>query len=281
MKLSELLPLTAIRIKFKLLTLLNKRKAAESAFELFCTPLDKAPIRRPSVFNNSEALRFNFNGNKIRGYIWNLDKPHTILILHGFGSAAYKFHRYVSLLIAKGYRVIAVDAPAHGSSEGETVNALEYSELIQFIAQKYGPIDGYLAHSFGGIALSLALEQIPHSAHNKMVLIAPATETTTAIDLAFKMLHLNNSKVKKEFYKIIEQKSGHPVEWFSIKRAMQQIQAQVLWVHDELDDITPFKDAVAVKTLAYPNIEFLFTNGLGHRKIYHDQAVKDKVVDFL
>ena len=70
-------------------------------------------------------------------------------------------------------------------------------------------------------------------------------------------------------------------EWFSIARAMKNITAQVLWIHDEDDDITPMKDAIKVKEANFPNIHFHITNGLGHRKIYGDLTIKNKVLDFL
>ena len=73
---------------------------------------------------------------------------------------------------------MAFDAPAHGYSDGKMVNAVIYSMMIREIASIYGMPDGFIAHSFGGIALSLALENLPHSIDTRVVLIAPATETT-------------------------------------------------------------------------------------------------------
>jgi pimeloyl-ACP methyl ester carboxylesterase len=203
------------------------------------------------------------------------------LILHGFGSAAHNFHNYIAPLIIKDYEVIAFDAPAHGNSEGDRINAVQYSEMIEKVDELFGPINGYIAHSFAGIALSLAMEKSNHQEDTRIVFIAPATETTTAIEGAFKMLKINNTQVRDLFHKIIFEKSGHPTEWFSIKRAMNNIKATVLWIHDELDDITPLDDALKVKSANFPNIRFLITNGLGHKKIYRDNNIKNEVIDFL
>ncbi len=255
--------------------------AAEKAFELFCTPFMQSAARTPAIFEQAEALQFELNGLKVNGFRWNAGQPHTILILHGFGSAAHKFHVYIAPLMAKGYQVIAFDAPAHGSSEGDTINAIQYSEMIGSVVELYGPIKGYIAHSFAGIALSLAIEKTIHNAETHIVLIAPATETSTAIDAAFTMLHIQNAAVRKEFDNIIFEKSGHPSEWFSIKRAMQQIAASVLWIHDEDDDITPLADALLVKKQHFPNIRFIITKGLGHKKIYRDNHIKNEIIDFL
>ncbi len=266
--------------------MVSKRKAAEQAFQLFSTPFLRS--KRKGDPKNAELLNFKMRlpgGKKdeinIHGYRWNHPQAVKVLILHGFGSAAGKFERYVPPLVKKGYEVLAFDAPAHGSSDGKTTNAVEYSEMIKQVIKDYGPIQGFIAHSFGGIALSLALEQTAHDEHTRIVFIAPATETTSAVDGAFALLKINDAAVRQEFDKIIFNISGKETAWFSIRRAMNNIKAKILWVHDEDDDITPLSDALKVKEDAHPNIEFVITKGLGHRKIYHDAAIKKKVAEFL
>ncbi|MEI7735267.1 MAG: alpha/beta hydrolase, partial [Ferruginibacter sp.] len=167
-----------------------------------------------------------------------------------------------------------------GNSEGASTNALQYAEMIQKVNAIYGPVNGYIAHSFGGIGLSLAMENMPHDASTKIVFIAPATETTSAIDGALTMLNINDAAIRKAFDDIIMEKSGHPTEWFSVRRAVKNITAEILWIHDEDDDITPLSDAVKVKEDHHNNIQFIITKGLGHRKIYHDAAVKKAVANF-
>ncbi|MEI2708411.1 MAG: hypothetical protein V9E96_05255 [Chitinophagaceae bacterium] len=48
------------------------------------------------------------------------------------------------------------------------------------VEKKYGNITHLMAHSMGGIAAALATEELTHI--EKLVLIAPATETPRAID---------------------------------------------------------------------------------------------------
>jgi len=279
MKLTQRLAIGYIQTKFKLLSALSKRKAAEKAFVVFGTPFMKSVSKAP--VKNAELIHFHLNQKKMNGYRWNHPQERKVLVLHGFGSAAHKFEDYATLLVAEGFEVLAFDAPAHGNSEGDTTNAIEYSEMIKEVLEKFGPIENFIAHSFGGISLSLALEQVPHTQNTKIVFIAPATETTSAVDGAFKMLKLKNEKVRSEFEKIIFEISGKETAWFSIRRAMQHIKASVLWVHDEDDDITPWADALKVKEDNHPNIQFILTKGLGHRKIYHDESVKKQVISFL
>ena len=62
---------------------------------------------------------------------------------------------------------------------------------------------------------------------------------------------------------------------------MYNIKASVLWIHDEDDVITPWTDALKVKEDNHPNIKFVLTKGLGHQKIYHNDAVKTMLVNFM
>ena len=279
MKLTQRLAIGYVQTKFKLLSAISKKKAAEKALVVFGTPFMKS-IRKAPI-KNAEVIHFQLNNKKMNGYRWNHPQPQKALILHGFGSAAHKFEDYALLLIEKGFEVLAFDAPAHGNSEGDTTNAIEYSEMIQEVMERFGPIENFIAHSFGGISLSLALEQVTHDANTKVVFIAPATETTSAVDGAFKMLKLKNETVRNEFEKIILNLTGKNVAWFSMRRAMDHIKASLLWVHDEEDDITPWADALKVKEDNHPNIKFVCTKGLGHRKIYHDDNIKKQVIDFM
>lgn len=287
MKFAQRLAIRYIRTKFKLLAAISKKKAAEQAFDLFCTPQRRNKKALPKIFGQAENLSFRLDGMLIKGWRWKAetqDLPASgkrAMIIHGFESSVINFDRYVKPLVKKGYEVLAFDAPAHGESSGKTVNAVEYGAMIREVISLYGPVDAFICHSFGGIAISLLLEQMHHDANTKLVLIAPATETVTAVDGAFRMLGIRSKRIRQKFDHIIYEKSGRETAWFSIRRAMQNIQASVLWIHDEDDDITPLEDALRVKADNHHNIRFIITKGLGHRKIYRSDEVVDTIVKFL
>ena len=279
MKLLQRLAIGYIRTKFKLLALVSKEKVAKEAFRLFCTPQIRSVNKVP--LQNAEPVSFMLEDTCIRGYRWNHPQQKKALILHGFNSAAHKFADYALALSAKGYEVLAFDAPAHGRSGGTMTNGVEYSRMIKQVYEDFGPIDSFIAHSFGGIGLGLALEEIEHDKATRVVFIAPATETTSAVNSAFALLKLNDQKVQEEFHRLIYNISGKETGWFSIRRAMRRINASVLWVHDEEDDITPWADAEKVKEDNHPHVRFVITKGLGHQRIYRDDAIKKEVTGFL
>jgi pimeloyl-ACP methyl ester carboxylesterase len=183
-------------------------------------------------------------------------------------------------LVKKGYEVLAFDAPAHGRSSGKRITAVIYRDLIKYIHQQYGPVQSYMGHSLGGFVLSLALAEMPHDKNYRAVFIAPSAETSTAITNFFQLIQLDD-KVRKEFENVILKISGHPVSWFSISRTLKNIQAEILWVHDETDQVTPVRDALKVKAENHSNVQFVLTKGLGHSRIYRDPAVIGTIVDFL
>lgn len=280
MKLTQRLALKYIRTKFKLLSAISKRKAAEKLFKLFCTPQYRNRKKLPPVFDKSEKLHFTFEGNTIRGYRWNYPSEKKVLILHGYESSVINFDRYVRPLIRKGYEVLAFDAPAHGRSTGKMINAVIYKNLIHHINDTYGPITSFIAHSLGGLAASLFMEEIKHDESYRVVLIAPAVETTTAINSYFKFLRLSDD-LRTEFDAMIEQVGGKRPEWYSIARASKNIKASVLFLQDTDDDMTPIKDVEPIIEKAYPNFRFMITEGLGHRRIHRDNKCSKAIIEFL
>ena len=272
--------LSYIRTKFKLISLLSAKKAARKAMQLFCTPQYRNRKKLPPVFEKAEKLNFHFEGYEIKGYRWNHPSDKKLLILHGFESSVINFDRYIKPLTKAGYEVLAFDAPAHGRSSGKQINVVLYKNFVLYIDKKYGPIKNFMAHSFGGLALSLALEEKEADKEMKIVFIAPAAESTTAINTFFSMLQLNIS-VREEFDNLIEALGGHRPEWFSISRVAEKLKAKVLWLQDKDDKMTPFTDVEPVIKKKYPNFHFVISEGLGHRRIYRDNNSARTILKFL
>jgi pimeloyl-ACP methyl ester carboxylesterase len=285
MKLAQKLAINYTRSILHILALVSRKKAARKAYDLFCTPQRRSKNKSTELFNKGERLSFRLSGNRIRGHRW---LPHhlkgtpikKVLLIHGFESSSKNFDFYIPLLLRKGYEVLAFDAPAHGQSGGKQINLALYIRTLAAIHDKFGPIQSFLAHSFGGLAITHFLENIPYDEKTKLVLIAPATESKTSIDQFFHFLQLDWG-TRTEFDNLIFEKIGSRPEDLSIRRAMKNSRVKVLWFHDQEDQITPLKDALPVKEEHPENIELIITNGLGHRKIYKNVDVIKKAVDFL
>jgi pimeloyl-ACP methyl ester carboxylesterase len=152
--------------------------------------------------------------------------------------------------------------------------------MLATVLEKYGPVEHFVAHSFGGLAIAHTLEKMLPPDGARIALIAPATETSSAIDRFFRIFGLG-STVRRHFDDIVFKKGGYPLEHYSIRRAMKNFRATILWIHDETDKVTPISDALKVRDDGYPDLEFVVTNGLGHRRIYKDPEMVKKVVSFI
>ena len=279
-KLGQQLAIGYYRTKFKILSALSNKKTAELALDLFSTPQFRYKQKLPGIFNEAEKLQFTHYGETVTGYRWNRGGHRKVLIVHGFNSSVAKFDRYIRPLMKKGYEVLAFDAPAHGYSTGKKLNAVVFRDMVTYIHKEYGPIRSYMGHSFGGLAICLALEEIGHTDDVRIVLIAPATESKTAIDTFFSFMKLND-EVRKEFEDLIFRLRNKPPDWYSASRAVENLKAKILWCHDEDDPLTPWTDAKKVMDKQHHNIEFIVTKGLGHRRIYRDNNVFKAIIEFL
>lgn len=281
MKLQQKLAINFLRSQIALLSLISKKKAAAKAFEIFCTTNGKRNYKPTELFAAAGQLQFTFDNLKIKGYRWNVGRPKKILILHGFSSHALNFEHFVKKFIEKNYEVLIFDAPAHGLSEGKTTTGFQYKKLIQEIISKFGPVTYFLAHSFGCLATAMAIAELPDNKHVKMVFVAPAANTLSLSKMFFRQMKIKDEKLQQLFLQKIETIGGKDISWFSIKRCLKTISSELLWIHDLQDRVTPADDALEIEQLNHPNIKFIFTQGLGHRKIYRNEKIVKNVVDFL
>ena len=273
-----------MRAHLRTLSLVSVDAAARKALEVFCTPLGKAGKDPAPILSQSEPLSFRLEGRLMRGHRWSPANatPHhkRVLIAHGFQSYSGNFEQYVPAFLAKGYEVLAFDAPAHGHSEGRQITLPQYVKMLTQVRAMYGPFDAYIGHSFGGLALTLMLEAEIPDPQTRLVLIAPACEVQRYVHFFFDLVRLNES-TRVAFDQLGRKLSGREWSWFSIRRALRAMTLPILWVQDEDDTVTPLADAKMIQEDAHPNIEWMITKGLGHRRIYRDPGVEKRIVHFI
>lgn len=267
--------------RIRALSMVSRKKAARFAFDIFCWPFTRMKYETTGYLKNAEQLGLNFNGLKTIGYRWNKGGSRKLYIAHGFRSSSANFVHFAKKFVEQGFEVVAFDAPGHGMSEGKRITAIIYKNFVEQINSAYGPFDAYVCHSFGGLGVSFALAEIKTEVPVKVALIAPASDTRSLSEMFFKQMKITDRKLQDYFFEEIERLGKQPIEWFSIKRAMRTMNADVLWVHDQDDKVTPVNDAYIVQKESFQNIQFFFTKGLGHRKIYRDEKIVGRVVDFI
>ncbi|MGN6273898.1 MAG: alpha/beta fold hydrolase [Protaetiibacter sp.] len=74
------------------------------------------------------------------------------MLVHGWRGRASQFAPLVPALRADGYRVIAPDVPAHGSSQGGPVDVRDWLAVLAELQARHGRFRAIIGHSFGGFA---------------------------------------------------------------------------------------------------------------------------------
>ena len=137
-------------------------------WQLICYP-PKMPLRLQQEQLLSEAEKFTVTiydeyftkkDLQINGFKWGNGK-YRVLITHGWGSKAADFTEMITALREnKDLEIIAYDAPASGSSEGELSNLLLFVKAAKAVIQKTGAPNVVIGHSFGAIANVMALNDL-------------------------------------------------------------------------------------------------------------------------
>jgi pimeloyl-ACP methyl ester carboxylesterase len=291
MKLKQKWAMRYTRAQLNILSLVSLRKTAIKAFRAFITPGKRRKRKRPAIFGMGEPLAFKMDGHVVRGHRWQPysdsvrpdpagEAPRKVLLAHGFASSSAIFEPYITALLKKGCEVVAFDAPGHGWSGGKRVFVTDYTRMLGQADQIYGPFHSWLGHSLGGLALALWLEDAPFESGHRCVLLAPAPGLSAAVGEWAAAMRLPVAVVA-EMDEQVKETTGHPFSWYSLRRVIGSIGAQILYVQDELDEVVTPREARSIESDAHRNVDFHFTSGLGHKKLYKDAGVLNRVVEFL
>jgi pimeloyl-ACP methyl ester carboxylesterase len=88
---------------------------------------------------------------------WGPTEGKPVILLHGWEGRGAQLGYFVEPLVAKGYRVIAVDGPAHGMSPGERTGPFDFANALLEIDREVGPLHAVIGHSMGGASSTIAL----------------------------------------------------------------------------------------------------------------------------
>ena len=198
-----------------------------------------------------------------------------MLLVHGWGGRAAQLAAFVEPLVARGSRVLAADAPAHGESGGERSNVHEFIELVQRFEADHGPLRGAIGHSLGAAAIAMALAS--GARIERAALVAP---TARLLDELAKFAR--EARLSSELSEAVEEHARASLArdlWDRTRLASiaPRIAVDTLVVHDEHDPDVPFAAAQALAA-ALPRGSLHATRGLGHFAPLRTRSVVERVV---
>ena len=204
----------------------------------------------------------------------------TVLLVHGWEGRGSQLCAFVEPLLARGFKVIAFDGPAHGASPGVVADALVFSLALRAVAAADANVRAVIAHSMGGGAATVAVADGLDV--DAVVLLAPPLSADTVTDDFADSLGLTAST--KQALKERLSRRFHAYAWnrlsFDQAAGARRGDVPCLIVHDKDDVEIPFARGSALHA-RWPGAVFKETAGLGHRKILREPAVVADVVSFV
>jgi pimeloyl-ACP methyl ester carboxylesterase len=243
---------------------------------LFATPRKgRYTEDQKKVIASALFEELTYDGMDIATYRWH-GKGKTILLLHGWESNVSRWNYILEDLKAEGYNIIALDGPAHGRSGGKLFNAVLYSEYINVVAKKFQP-EVIIGHSVGGMASVFFMHNYGLASVKKLVLLgAPAH--FSGVFARYKSMMGYNRRISKGIDNLVLERYGKPVDYFSAANFTESIKAKGLIIHDKMDRIIPFEDALLLAK-RYKNANLIKTEGFGHS--LKDASLTPKIIGFI
>lgn len=259
-----------------LIALFSKRKAAQTAFDIFTT------VRKGRVKSIQkeylEAAKFTVEevlGQQIQSYRWH-GKKETVLLLHGWESNTYRWRNLIKKLREHDFDILAFDAPGHGYSAGKKLHVPLYANTTRHFLNKYRPTH-VVAHSVGGMTILYDHYRNPTSSVEKIITIGSPCDFSEIMDHFQKILKFNN-RVMKAMDEYLKEWFGLHIDEFSSARFVANNTKKGLLFHDKKDLQVPFSASEKVHR-HWPDSQLVATEGLGHSM--HQEEVNEKIVAFL
>ena len=256
--------------------------AFRQAWGLFVTPR-RLPLKAWEAPALADARRRTVASatGPVAVYEWGPATAPAVLLVHGWEHRASFWGAWVAPLLAAGYRVVALDGPAHGESSGRQVTLTGFGGAVQAVVNTLGGVRAIVAHSFGAASVAGLPVRLPAGAAlPRLVLMSAPVGPRVVAERFADFLHLPHELVAR-IAAHIEQNTGRPADSFAAAASGPSIGAEkVLVLHDEADEIIPFAESRQI-VAAWPGAVLHATRGLGHNRILRDAGVVQTVVRFL
>jgi esterase/lipase len=245
---------------------------------VFFTPLGyRIPEKEKQIAAEAEKFTVRAAGKRIQCYSWG--KGPVVLLVHGWAGRATQFRKFIDPLTRAGYRVVGMDGPAHGSSEGTGTNIIEFEDALKQVYGIIGEPVAILAHSFGGGAVLFAATRGLRV--KKLINIASPTIGDEIINTYLRAIN-GSAKTGLFFKSYIQKRYGKNFDEYTSLYFIGKVQQEIdlLLVHDENDTEVSVAHALELKK-RYPAAKLYITKGLGHTRILKDEAVIGDCVTFI
>jgi len=215
-------------------------------------------------------------GKNIKTYIWNETGKKVILLLHGWESNSARWRFLLPDLIKNDFKVVAIDAPAHGDSGHQLFSILKYADAVDATVNRFKP-NHIIGHSLGGSTLCYYLAHYKVPSFDKVILMGVPSRLSQLTGIYNRLLGLSTRTIRN-MEQYFEKTYQAKIDYYTNSEFCKKIKIPTLIIHDKDDDVAMVEDGILYdKTLT--NSKLVITEKLGHR--LQDPFVFSNIVKFL
>ena len=270
--------------------------AAAEAVRRFTTPpsitrrITDAQLR-PEMpkFMPLDGVHRDVLGSEGRVAFWSwghADWP-LVVCLHGWGGRGTQWSSLANALLDVQHRVVVLDAPAHGASDGDRASMPGFRNALLRVLDASGTPHALVGHSLGGLAVLAAIASRANAGVSPLPM-AVSIGAPSSVDRPmsrFLRRHQGTDAVHVEMIAQLE-KRWH-FHWRDLDTVSLAAQADagggapLLVVHAADDAQVPLIESEGLVN-DWPRAErWLAPEGSGHVKILREPRVVQRIVDFV
>jgi pimeloyl-ACP methyl ester carboxylesterase len=260
--------------------ILKEKFIVRKAYKAFFSPpkyREKSTDR--DVIESGNNYRIPFKDGELAVTTWGENGP-AILLMHGWGGGRAQMTGFVAPLLEAGYRVVAIDQPAHGESDGEMTNVLEIAPTMDLVAAQEGPFEAIIAHSFGTLVTSYALANRDFPPPSRLIYLGSFNRLMDSLPRFQVLAGLSDSIMDGVRSKICEDFGQDVLDAIVNESMAQEINIPTLMFHDKADKVTPVEDSRAIARV-WEHARLIETEGLNHRGALKSEEIHTQIIRFL
>lgn len=206
------------------------------------------------------------------------------VVCHGWAADARSMLSITEDLLARGFTVWAVDAPAHGRAGGRQSSLPAFIRAVQATMDLAGPVDIIVGHSFGAAAVAMAVAGRapfgPARTVGGVVLMSSPHHHRTYPNFFVGRLGLGET-VRRKLYAGLDHRFGSPETVPTIGKQLSTLDCPLMLIHDEEDKTIPVDQLnCMVAALSEPSYRVIRTRGLGHVHALHEPRIINAIGAF-
>jgi pimeloyl-ACP methyl ester carboxylesterase len=253
-----------------------QRAVDRAVAQLLTPPSHRFPDEELRLMEDASLVAVPMVPDRLVGWRWGRKQDPLVILVHGWGGRGTQLRHFIAPLLARGFSVIAFDAPGHGMTGGPDSSLPHFLRGLEAMLDHLGPAHALIGHSLGGAVAALVMARRPDAARRGVLIAAPAslTESTWRFAAALNWPADMRAAVQRR----IEYRFGVP--WSEFEAGHRVGPQDLLVIHDRHDREVPFAEGLR-HAGTWPAARMLETEGLGHRRVLADSRVISATTEFI